>query len=225
VDDGSTDGTREAIAEFLPGSATSRAPPGSGGGAKRRDPSGEGRICRPSRRRRSLAPGQDRVQVEAAERHPEAGMIVCDGVQFSGDEIIDGRSSLSLQTCARLLDHGEAVGISSATTSGVPGSTARRRCSSLATCSERSALRGLRCAGLRLLPEAFAAISDRGAISFVREVAIPPGLDVGRSPGASAALALDALPVLEAHRERCRPGTGVCWRPRSGKPRHPLGMA
>lgn len=102
VDDGSTDGTHEAITEFLPRIRYERRPHQGLAAARN-----EGiRLARGDYVALLDAddlwhPEKVAVQMEVAQRHPETGMIVCDGVEFSGDSIL--RETLLLEPFLRVL--------------------------------------------------------------------------------------------------------------------------
>jgi glycosyltransferase involved in cell wall biosynthesis len=112
VDDGSTDGTRDAIAEFLP-RIRYEPRPHLGLAAARNEGIrlAQGAYVALLDADDLWHPEKIAVQVEVAERHPEAGMIVCDGVEFSEEGIL--RETALSEPLSRAVGssiNGEAVG-------------------------------------------------------------------------------------------------------------------
>jgi len=214
VDDGSTDGTREAIAEFLP-RIRYEARPHRGLAAARN----EGiRLARGEYIALLDAddlwhPEKIATQVEIAGRYPEAGMIVCNGVEFSEHQALSECGDLS----ETLLAERFLRALQASPSGEVAGDFQRDLIPNT----------GISCPAQVLLPrrvveevgpfvgsgaqdhDYYLRVSLKYPIVFhahshVRWRFRPDSMSGDRRHRMSA-WTLFALPVLKAHRRRCRP--------------------
>lgn len=90
VDDGSTDQTSQRMEPYLPAVTYIRQERAGVGAARNRGlRAARGDYVALLDHDDLWLPEKLAVQVEVAERHPEAGMVVCDGVHFDGETILE----------------------------------------------------------------------------------------------------------------------------------------